>query len=62
VSCITCLMHMDRVQTELSKGNGGYSIPVFDYAQILALCMGFEPKEVASISFVPRDKIVERFK
>ena len=62
VSCITCLMHMDRVQTELSKGNGDYSIPVFDYAQILALCMGFEPKEVASISFVPRDKIVERFK
>ncbi|MFC1994524.1 CoB--CoM heterodisulfide reductase iron-sulfur subunit B family protein [Chloroflexota bacterium] len=59
VSCITCLMHLDRVQTELSKGNGEYSIPVFDYNQLLALCMGFEPKEVASISFVPRDSIIE---
>ena len=61
VSCITCLMHMDKVQTELSKDNGEYAIPVFDYAQILALCMGFDPNEVATISFVPRDKIIERF-
>ena len=59
VSCITCLLHMDKVQTELSKDNGEYSIPVFDYAQILALCMGFDPNEVATISFVPRDKIIE---
>jgi len=61
VSCITCLMHMDKVQTELSKNNGEYSIPVFDYAQILALCMGFDPDEVATISFIPRDKIIEKF-
>lgn len=61
VSCITCLMHMDKVQTELSKDNGEYSIPVFDYAQILALCMGFDPNEVATISFVPRDKIIKIF-
>ena len=61
VSCITCLMHMDKVQTELSKGDDEYSIPVFDYCQILALCMGFDPKEVATISFVPRDKIIEKF-
>jgi len=60
VSCVTCLMHMDKVQTEFSKDNGGYSIPVFDYNQILALCMGFKPEEVASISFTPRDKIIER--
>ena len=52
-------MHMDNVQTELSKDNGEYSIPVFDYAQILALCMGFDPNEVATISFVPRNKITE---
>ncbi len=61
VACVTCLMHMDKVQTEISKGNGNFSIPVFDYAQILALCMGFDPKEVATISFVPRDKFIERF-
>jgi len=59
VSCITCLMHLDEVQRELSKGNGGYSVPVFDYNQILALCMGFDPKEVAAISSTPRDRIVE---
>ncbi len=61
VSCITCLMHMDKVQAELSKGNGEYSVPVFDYAQILALCMGFDPNEVAAISFVPRDRITRMF-
>jgi heterodisulfide reductase subunit B len=63
VSCITCLMHLDEMQNELNKrGNDNkYSIPVFDYNQILALCMGFEPKEVASISFIPRDKITKKF-
>lgn len=63
VSCITCLMHLDEMQKELNKksGENKYSIPVFDYNQILALCMGFETKEVASISFIPRDKIIEKF-
>ncbi|MDD5590711.1 MAG: CoB--CoM heterodisulfide reductase iron-sulfur subunit B family protein [Dehalococcoidales bacterium] len=62
VSCITCLMHLDEMQKELNKQGSGdeYSIPVFDYNQILAICMGFEPKEVASISFIPRNSILER--
>jgi heterodisulfide reductase subunit B len=60
VSCITCLMHLDDVQKELSDGNGRYSLPVFDYSQLLALCMGFAPREVASISTIPRDEIVSR--
>ena len=47
VSCITCLMHLDNVQKELSNGEQTYSLPVFDYNQLLALCMGFPPKEVA---------------
>ena len=59
VSCITCLMHLDKIQEDLSGSNGGHSLPVFDYNQILALCMGFEPKEVAAISFIPRDRIIE---
>lgn len=59
VSCITCLMHMDGVQRELSKGDSQYSIPVFDYSQVLALCLGFSPEEVASISSIPRDRITE---
>ncbi|MFO8056797.1 MAG: CoB--CoM heterodisulfide reductase iron-sulfur subunit B family protein [bacterium] len=60
VSCITCLMHLDNVQKQLSKGNGAYSIPVLDYNQLLALCMGFDAKEVASVSSVPREAVTDR--
>lgn len=62
VSCVTCLMHLDGMQKDLNEANNGnkYSIPVFDYNQLLALCMGFEPKEVASISIIPRDGVVEK--
>jgi heterodisulfide reductase subunit B len=60
VNCITCLMHMEKVQNEFSKEDHKFSIPVFDYAQLLALCMGFDPKEVASISVIPREKIIEK--
>jgi heterodisulfide reductase subunit B len=60
VNCITCLMHTEKVQKDLNKGNDELSIPVFDYAQILALCLGFDPKEVASISVIPKDKVIEK--
>ena len=60
VSCITCLMYLDKVQAELSGGNGAYSLPVFDYSQLLALCMGFPAEEVAAISEIPRDSIIEK--
>lgn len=58
VSCITCLMHLDNVQKDLGDG---YSLPVFDYNQLLALCMGFPPPEVAALSTVPREPVVRRF-
>ena len=58
VSCITCLIYMDTVQPELS--NGEYSIPVFDYNQLLALCQGFDPQHVACISKVPRESVWKR--
>jgi heterodisulfide reductase subunit B len=61
VSCITCLMFLDNVQKDLSKGNGTYALPVFDYNQILALCMGFDPEQVAPICTVPRDEIIAKF-
>ena len=61
VSCITCLMHMDNTQKELNDGGAEYDIPVFDYNQLLGLCMGFPANEVAAISAVPRDDFVERF-
>lgn len=59
VSCITCLMHMENVQNTINKqiGEEKYKIPVFDYNQLLALCMGKDPKEVSAITNMPRDAI-----
>lgn len=63
VSCITCLMHMENVQNTLNKrvGEERYKIPVFDYNQLLALCLGHDKEQVASITNVPRDAILARF-
>ncbi len=60
VSCITCLMHLDNVQKELSNDDKQYAIPVFDYNQLLALAMGFPAQEVASIGTVDRTPFIER--
>jgi heterodisulfide reductase subunit B len=60
VSCITCLMHLDDVQKELSGADGQYALPVFDLSQLLALCMGFPAGEVAAISTVPRNEVISR--
>lgn len=62
VSCITCLMHMENVQNTLNKrvGEERYKIPIFDYNQLLALCLGFDPKEVSAICNVPRDSILSK--
>jgi heterodisulfide reductase subunit B2 len=62
VSCITCLMHLDNVQKKLNEEQGSdkYNIPVFDYNQLLALCMGFDPKQVASICTISRDSVIDR--
>ncbi len=63
VSCITCLMWMDIQQKSLSEGNGEtYSIPVFDYNQLLALCLGAPAEQVAAISTIPRDAVIDRIK
>jgi heterodisulfide reductase subunit B len=63
VSCITCLMYMDNIQEKLNKKAGKeiYNIPVFDYNQLLALCMGFDGHKVAAISKIPRDSILRHF-
>jgi len=59
VSCITCLMHMENVQNTINEriGEEKYKIPIFDYNQLLALCLGEDPKEVSAIANVSRDKI-----
>ena len=61
-SCITCLMWMDNQQSNLSGEGQEYSIPVFDYNQLLALCMGFEPTQVAAIASIPRDGVIEKIR
>jgi heterodisulfide reductase subunit B2 len=60
VSCITCLMHLDNVQKELSTAETTYDLPVLDYNQLLALTMGFPADEVAAISSVSREPLVRR--
>lgn len=60
VSCITCLMFLDQVQADLSDESHRYEIPVFDYNQLLALCMGFPKEEVAAISATPRDSLFQK--
>jgi heterodisulfide reductase subunit B len=63
VSCITCLEHLDRMQAELGKREGAAEpLPVFDYNQILAVCMGFEPAEVASLATIPREDLIARIR
>jgi heterodisulfide reductase subunit B len=61
VSCITCLMFLDRVQKDLNEADGAenYAIPVFDYNQLLALCMGFPREKVASIEVVDRSAFID---
>lgn len=61
VSCITCLMYLDNVQHELGNGDGRYALPVFDYNQLLALCMGFPAAEVAAISTTSREPVLRHF-
>jgi len=65
VSCITCLMWMNNAQTEFGE-EYGEPLPVLDYNQLLAICMGFDPKEVVSIpetikiNTEPRDRLIEK--
>lgn len=60
-SCITCLMYMDRIQKVLTeKTDEEYAIPVFDYNQLLALAFDHPPEQVARISIIPREAVIER--
>ncbi len=63
VSCITCLMFLDKVQKDLNEADGSekYAIPVFDYNQLLALSMGFPRDQVASIAFVDRSDFISKY-
>ncbi len=60
-TCSSCLIQLDDAQEKLRKtGKLNFSIPVLHYVQLLALCMGFEPEQVAGICVTPRDEIINR--
>jgi heterodisulfide reductase subunit B2 len=60
-TCSSCYLQFDGAQKILrEKGEIDFEIPVFYYTQLLALCMGFDPKNVAAISETPRDAIIQK--
>ncbi len=59
--CSSCLIQLDDAQEKLRKsGEIDFEIPVLHYVQLLAICLGFNPKEVAGICVTPRDSIIEK--
>ncbi len=60
-TCSSCYLQLDGAQKILKEqGEIDFQIPVFYYTQLLALCMGFDPKNVAAISEIPRDEIIKK--
>ncbi len=59
--CSSCTIQFDDVQEKLRKeGKINFSIPVLHYVQLLAICMGFDPQQVAGVCVTPRDEIIKR--
>jgi len=60
-TCSSCYLQFDGGQKMLQKkGEIDFEIPVFYYSQLLALCMGFDPKNVAALSEIPREDIIAK--
>lgn len=60
-TCSSCYLQFDGAQKILrEQGEIDFSIPVFYYTQLLALCMGFDPKNVAAISDTPREELIQK--
>lgn len=60
-TCSSCYLQLDGGQKILrEKGEIDFQIPVFYYTQLLALCMGSDPAQVAAISETPRDEIIQK--
>lgn len=58
-TCSSCYLQLDGAQKIFrDRGDIDFEIPVFYYTQLLALCMGADPTQVASISEIPRDAII----
>lgn len=60
-NCPSCFAQLDESQVALrEEGVIDYSIPIFYYTQVLGLCMGLDPKEIACNSLTSRDEIIKR--
>ncbi|MDD2220325.1 MAG: CoB--CoM heterodisulfide reductase iron-sulfur subunit B family protein [Desulfoplanes sp.] len=58
-TCSSCYLQLDGAQKIFrDRGEIDFEIPVFYYTQLLALCMGADPAEVACISDTPRAAII----
>ncbi|RJX23089.1 MAG: heterodisulfide reductase [Ammonifex sp.] len=59
--CSSCLIQFDTSQEFLQKkGRIYFEIPVLHYMQVLAICLGAEPKMVTGLSRTPVDNIIKR--
>ena len=58
-TCSSCFLQFDMSQPILvERGLIEKAIPTFYYTQLLALAMGFDPKQVAAISNIDRSEII----
>lgn len=53
-------LQFDLGQAELNESDGDYHIPVFHYSQLLGLALGFDAVEVAKISKISRDEVINK--
>lgn len=61
VGCNSCLMQFDGSQATLhEKKEIDYTIPSLHYMQILAICLGADPKRVAGLSELSIDNVINR--
>ena len=60
-TCSSCYLQFDGAQ-KLLRENGeiDFEIPVFYYTQLLALCLGHDPEQVAAISETPRRELISK--
>lgn len=58
-TCSSCFLQFDMSQPILKqRGEIDFEIPVLYYTQLLALAMGFDPAQVASISKIDRSAVI----
>ncbi|MHB1043568.1 MAG: CoB--CoM heterodisulfide reductase iron-sulfur subunit B family protein [Eubacteriales bacterium] len=61
--CSSCLIQFDTAQEFLQKdGSINFEIPVLHFVQLLALCLGADPKQVAGLAKTDVSRVVNRIR